>query len=300
MIHDVTSAREYERFSSQTVADQRCEWKSIFESLGNPVMILNPDGEIIEANRAAGAMAGCDTRKLVGRRCYEVYHQRETHPPDCPRVKLSFPGRMETSEMPVGKEGFIYHVSCTPLFDRDGRIEKVIHVATDLTALKRFQTCLKESEEKYRVLTESSPTAILMYQDDRWIYANSAAEAICGYGREELYTMNFWEIVHPEHRYLVRERGLLLQAGETVVNRYEFKIIAKDGTEKWVELEGATVHHRGRPAAIILVADITARKEVEAALRVSEENYRRSLDDSPLGCESLPRGGVPYMPTRPS
>jgi two-component system, cell cycle sensor histidine kinase and response regulator CckA len=141
---------------------------------------------------------------------------------------------------------------------------------------RRLQTALMESEEKFRVLTDSTPTAVMLYQDDRWIYANRATETITGYSAKELLIMNFWDIVHPDYKALIQERGRKRQQGEEAKNRYEFKIITKDGKEKWVDLSGASTMIGGRPAGVISVADITERKEVEKELNVIRNRLSRA------------------------
>jgi PAS domain S-box-containing protein/putative nucleotidyltransferase with HDIG domain len=119
----------------------------------------------------------------------------------------------------------------------------------------------------------------MLYQDDRWIYANRAAETICGYSEKELLAMNFWNIVHPDFKALIQEHGGMRQQGEETKIRYEFKIIAKDGTEKWVDLSGASTMLQGRPAGIITVLDITDRKKAEETLKESEKKYRLLADN---------------------
>lgn len=95
---------------------------------------------------------------------------------------------------------------------------------------------LRESEERFRNLAESTPMAILIYQDNKWIYANPSAERITGYSRSELAAMNFWDVVHPDFRKLVEERGKKRQAGENVIASYEFKIITKSGKKNGYSL----------------------------------------------------------------
>lgn len=155
--------------------------------------------------------------------------------------------------------------------DMENRIKVLEEAAIEAG---RFQAALKESEEKFRILADSTPTAVMLYQDNHWIYANKAAREISGYSTEEFLHMNFWDIVHPDNRALVRERGLMRQQGNETINRYEFKIVTKDGTEKWVDLAGASTMIGGRPAAIISVSDITDRRGMEEELRKSEAKYR--------------------------
>jgi PAS domain S-box-containing protein len=147
----------------------------------------------------------------------------------------------------------------------------------------RVRDALQESEERFRALADSTPAAIMLFQDDHWIFINKAAEAITGYSADELLKMNFWDIVHPDHKELVMERGRKRQQGEETTNRYEFKIITKDGTEKWMDLSGASTIIGGRPAAAISVEDITERKRVEEVLRESEEKFRNLFDNAVEG-----------------
>ena len=91
--------------------------------------------------------------------------------------------------------------------------------------------------------------------------------------------MNFWDIVHPDFKALIQERGGMSQLREETKSRYEIKIIAKDGTQKWVDLSGASIMLQGRPAGIINVLDITDRKRTEEALKESENKYRLLADN---------------------
>ncbi len=147
----------------------------------------------------------------------------------------------------------------------------------------KVRDALQESEERFRALADSTPVAIMLFQDNRWIFVNKAAEAITGYSADELLMMNFWDIVHPDHRELVTERGRKRQQGQETTSRYEFKIITKDGTEKWMDLSGASTMIGGRPAAVISVGDITERKRVEEGLRESEEKFRSLFDNAVEG-----------------
>jgi len=152
----------------------------------------------------------------------------------------------------------------------------------DITERKLAEKKLMNSEEKFRKLAESSPVAIMMHQGDRWIYANSAAEEISGYSKKDLYHMHFWDIVHPDHRDMVRQSGLDRQQEKVLPHAYEFKIIAKNDNVKWVSLTGNPIQYDDKPSVLITVMDITERKMTEAALKESESKYRlvfESLED---------------------
>ncbi len=143
----------------------------------------------------------------------------------------------------------------------------------------RSHEAIRQSEEKFRTLAESSTFAIMMHQGDQWIYANRAAEEISGYAEKELCNMHFWDIVHPDYRDMVKQSGHNRQQGKVLPRTYNFKIITKNGVEKWVSLTGNPIHYKDKPTALISVMDITERKQAGEALRESDEKYRTILKD---------------------
>lgn len=80
--------------------------------------------------------------------------------------------------------------------------------------------------------------------------------------------MRFWDIVHPDYRDLVRERGQRRLAGDPIPNTYEFKIIRKDGEERWIKFSGAYIsQYKGKPAAVATAYDITDMVEAQNKLQ---------------------------------
>ena len=159
------------------------------------------------------------------------------------------------------------HGRIVPEFDEKGQVNSVLVVTRDITEQKQMEKDLQESEEKFKMLAESSPLAILMYQNDYWVYANPAAEQISGYSIDELYNMQFWDFVHPDYKEVVKSVGKKRQEGIDDQTPYEFKIITKQGLEKWIFLSGATVNYQGAPAGMINCLDITESKVAESELQ---------------------------------
>ena len=137
------------------------------------------------------------------------------------------------------------------------------------TALDRKQAedALKESEARFRTLADTAPCAIFIYQGTRIVYANAFMETLSGYTREELQVMNFWDVVHPDFRDLVRLRGMARQEKEAVPGSYEFKFLRQDGKERWVQFSASSIDFGGRAAALGTAFDITERKQAEEQIR---------------------------------
>jgi PAS domain S-box-containing protein len=241
-----------------------------FERSSDVIFTLDCDLRVTSVSTSVERHLGYRTGELVGK----LFNDINVLAPESLEAAFkdalqTLAGGTPTAEYVfVRKDGsrVIGEVSGSPLVE-DGKIVGSIAVARDITDRKRAEEALRESEEKFRVLADSTPTAVMLYQDDRWVYANRAAETICGYSEKELLAISFWDIVHPDFKPLIQERGRKRQRGEETTNRYEFKIIMKDGTEKWVDLSGASTMLRGRPAGIISVLDITDHKRVESIMQ---------------------------------
>jgi len=149
------------------------------------------------------------------------------------------------------------------LDEREGDGDVFESFLNDITGRRVAEDALRESEEKFRLLAETSPTAIILLQGERVVFANRAAGSLTGYNGEENLDKRFWDYVHEDFQELVRERGLARQRGEAVPNRYEIKIVTKDGEEKWLLVSAAKMEYRGKPTGIVTLLDITETKRAE-------------------------------------
>jgi PAS domain S-box-containing protein len=143
------------------------------------------------------------------------------------------------------------------------------------------QAALRSSEAQFRVLSESSLASILIFQDNRFVYANPAAEAISGYSREELLSMDPGTLLAPESVEKVTKRVAARLRGEEPSGHLELKFLRKDGRERWMDTTGATIRFNGQFAVLSTGFDITERKWAEEALRASEEKFATAFRSAP-------------------
>ena len=116
---------------------------------------------------------------------------------------------------------------------------------------------------------------------------NHSFEDLSGYSRQELLQMPLWEVVHPEHRDMVRERGLKRLRGEPVPKRYEIKVLCKDGAVKWVELTAAVIDLDGKPTVLGTAYDVTERKELNVELERRAQERTSELLSATKDMETL-------------
>jgi len=129
---------------------------------------------------------------------------------------------------------------------------------------RRIQDAVRESEAKFRAVAESAATGIYIHDAERFLYVNRASEQISGYTREEFMRMHPFKLVHPDFQQLLKERAAARLRGENPPSAYEFKIIAKNGEERWLDFSAATVMFDGERAILATAVDITERKRAEA------------------------------------
>ncbi|MFA4861460.1 PAS domain S-box protein [Methanoregula sp.] len=159
-----------------------------------------------------------------------------------------------------------------------------------LEEIHSAQRQIHESEAKFRTLAETSVAGIFVFRQKN-LYANPAAELQTGYSQEELGTMDFWEFIHPDFQDIVKDRWQKRLMGEEVPLRIEFKIIRKDGEERWIDASTTGFQFEGELASFSVRVDITRQKRIEETLRINEEKFRALTENTPDIVFSVDLGG---------
>ncbi len=126
---------------------------------------------------------------------------------------------------------------------------------------------LKESESLYSTLVENSNDGIIIIQDACLAFVNEASIKYMGYSAEELLGKNILEFIVPEDRNIVFDRYNDRISGKDVPDIYEMEIIRKDGVKFPVEVSTVMITYKGYPADLVILRDITERKEDEEKLK---------------------------------
>ncbi len=165
------------------------------------------------------------------------------------------------------------------LYD-NGTLVSVLSLVLDVTVATKIEEALRQSEAQYRLLFESNPHAMWVYdqQTHQFLAVNEAAIQHYGYSRQEFLAMTIEGIRPPAdvellHDYLLHENPEYNRAGE-------WRHQKKDGTIFTVEITSNRLNFEGRRAVFVLANDITERKLAERALRESEDRYRDLVENS--------------------
>ena len=143
---------------------------------------------------------------------------------------------------------------------------------------------LRESEERYRYLVESSPDAIAVIQDNHHKLINTQFTRLLGYTREDIDKgLSALETVNETARKEILERSKRQAAGEHAPmgkwGKWDVDLVSKDGRLIPCETSGNIIQYKGRPADLIIIRDMTERKRAEEALRKSEEALKTKARD---------------------
>ena len=139
----------------------------------------------------------------------------------------------------------------------------------DLTARRLADQVLAQSENRYRTVVEDTIHGIVIHQDGRICYANSALARMFGYTApgELLGHDMFEKLMAPEAWPILLARRAALHRGEHWPQNHGLRGIRQDGTDIWITTSATQIDWRGRPAIVAFYADITERKQAEAEIR---------------------------------
>ena len=150
----------------------------------------------------------------------------------------------------------------------------------DVTARKRIEEVIRASEEQYRLLFESNPMAMWVYDLEtlRFLAVNDAAVEHYGYSRLQFLEMTIEQIRPPEDVQRLHDRLALRSPGFGRAGEWRHQ--KKNGDIITVEITSHQLDFSGRHAKLVMAVDITERKLAEKALVESEDRYRDLVDNS--------------------
>jgi PAS domain S-box-containing protein len=250
------------------------EWHDIFQAIGHPSFILKPDHSIIACNKAAAELTGKPAEYLIGKKCCEVFHKRKKPPENCPLERLLKSNEFETVEMEMEALDRTFLVSCTPVLNKSGKFDRIIHIATDITERKQIEQECQEGEERLRIILENLPDGVIVHNlDGRIIQANKAACSMTGYSENELTSLTISDI---DKESVVRKdketiwhklkKGDLFLLVNATIRR-------KNGTRYPAEIRINSIVLNKQPVMLGLVQDVTERKRADEKLR----DYQKQL-----------------------
>lgn len=246
--------------------------QQLMDSIPIPVYYKDAVGRYLGCNRAFERIIGMPRKNIVGKTVHEVASKDRAgrhHEADLDLIR--HPGEQTYEASGMYGDGAYHTVifNKATFFDADDRVAGIVGALIDITERKRAEEKLRESEQKFRVLADTAPTAIVVFQGEYFVYVNPFAVRMFGYSESELLGMKFWEWAHPEYRGMAMERGMARQQGDSVPSQYELRFVKKNGEEGWMIVSAGRIEFEGRPGGIATFVDITEAKRAEEILEIA-------------------------------
>jgi PAS domain S-box-containing protein len=243
------------------------KYRDLFEHARDAIVTFDPEGNITDANKAVEEY-GFKREELMGKSLFDfvIEEHRDKAVED---FETLIGGRSVRDEMDViTPKGTITVEYCDNPIIRGKHVVGVQAILTDITDRKEAERVLRESEERLKILFESTPDAIYLNDlEGYFVDGNNAAEELSGFKRGELVGKNFTEVGLLSSDGIPKAVANLerIAAGQTA-GPDEFTLTKTDGSRVMVEIRAYPVQINNRTLSLWIAHDITNRKEAEERL----------------------------------
>jgi two-component system, cell cycle sensor histidine kinase and response regulator CckA len=278
VVRDITQRKQ----SEGALRESEKKYRLLHEAMRDGFAIVDMNGMIQEFNEVFRTMLGYEPEELR-RLSYvdltpEKWHAFEAGIFEKQILARGYSDIFEKEYR--RKDGTIFPAELRGYLIRDnaGNPVGMWAVARDISDRKRADDALRESVDKYRLLFDASPIAILFSDPEgNVLAANRAMQEISGYAEEEMKGLNLrCTYARPEERELLvsalREKGR--------IRHHEIEAVRRDGTRFWVAVSIDMIDKKDGKFLVSTIIDISERKRAEEALRQSEEKYRLVVENA--------------------
>lgn len=253
---------------------------------------LDPDGVVQQINDTELAWLGYQRQEVQGRmRLSELMT-----PSSAARFEKVYPGfvaggtSLEMEWEMRRKDGsvFVMLVSTSALRDESGRYLRSRSHGTNITERKRLELGLRESEEKYRLLFETTRDAIILTDaTGGFLDCNAATLDMFGYADKQILLQQGLRVLFAKQQPDGRDSGEALKHIVEILRHnpdhfFEWQHARADGSEFPAEVVVSSAEIHGRKILHGIIRDISARKKYENDLRISQDKFRELVELAPL------------------
>ena len=256
-------------------------WQQAYNASPDLISILDNSHRIVSINKAMAEAMQCTPRQVQGQHCYQLLHGLDHPPLACPHRALLEDGKAHHSEIYEERLNLWFLITATPIFNDAGELMGGIHIARDITRRKQTEQALRESEERFRHLSEATMEGVLLSEESIIIAANQVLSDMLGYSLEELRGMSLFKLITPQDRNRLVQ---YLRNKRTGV--FEFHCLRRDGTTFPIEAHTRAVTYKNGMVYQTAVRDMTEFKRMEQA-RAAHERMQGVLEMAGAVCHEI-------------
>jgi PAS domain S-box-containing protein len=258
------------------------QYRSIFDASADSLVLRDAEFRVVDVNPAYEAMSGRKRAEVLGRNSLtmsppELTEQvRQMHQRALAGEQVVFEARA------MRKDGTRFEIETRGVPIMHQGAPHVLYIGRDISAKKSEEALLRASEEQYRAIFNAAADALVLRDAEaRVVDVNPAFLEISGFTREEVLSNTRWIFAVPEMGVLAKEMHQRVIAGESV--QFEIQGRRKDGSLIEVEMRAVPIRYRGKPHALGMARDITARKMEEAERGQLEAQLRQAQKMEAIG-----------------
>jgi PAS domain S-box-containing protein len=292
LIHSNETLETQVEQRTQELSEALQEHRNVMETVPDILFRVDMSGRLVQWNRKMETVTGRTPEELRGKSVLDLFAEDEKCVITQAIAQAFLDGYAAVEGSLLGTNGVatLHQFSVVPLQNAAGEAIGLTGMGRDITERRRSEINLLESETRYRGLVDHSPEAIIVYSEDRFVYANAASvklfAATCA---EELIGRLIFDFVHPDNRSLAQLRAARSQKKGETSPLTEQKYVRLDGEVIIVEAVSTGIIYQGKPAGQVLIRDITERKKAEekilalnaemvSAYDATIEGWSRALD----------------------
>jgi PAS domain S-box-containing protein len=248
---------------------------SFLDSLNDWIWAMDLNAIHTFSNKAVEKILGYKVEEIIGHSVFKLWGNTSSFRSNELTIETLQKGEpwINVKGIFQHKNGSIVYTesSAYPVFDENSQLIGYRGIDRDITDKVLLQKSLTDSNNKFSIVMDLTPVPIMMYQGNKFVYANKAAQKLCKYSLEEIYNLNFWSLVHPEDIEMAKKNGIARQDKQKAIDEYKLRVIDKYGSIRWVKLYGISTYISGRPIAIISLLDITTNIRYEELMAKSNK-----------------------------
>lgn len=295
LINDLTETKR----ASEAVRQTGERFRLVWESATDGMRLTDGRGTVLVANEAYCRMMGKKREEVEGHPLSVVYalaDQERILRKHCQRfanrdVPVSMERRMTLCD---GRE--LVLETANQFIEPDSLQPLLLSVFRDITARKRAEEALRQSEQKFRAIFDGAEIGIALCEPDgKIILLNRAYQNLVGLTAKDLpVVVSFDDVTHPDDRQADAEKYQDMLAGKFDSFQQEKRYRLRDGRVVWANLTAHLLKDaENKPQYVLgMAVNITGQKHAEDAVRQSEANYRSLVENSPYGIYRVTEDGT--------